>query len=90
MVTMVPFGVLMQIVRSQHLVYKNDCLLGDILLATSTYLLSGSADNTMKLWLIRTGECLQTWEFTTAVKRVAWSEDDSKVRNHEGSCCFES
>lgn len=34
----------------------------------------------MKLWLVRTGECLKTWEFTTAVKRVAWSEDDSKVR----------
>lgn len=33
----------------------------------------------MKLWLIKTGQCLQTWEFTTAVKRVAWSEDDSKV-----------
>lgn len=34
----------------------------------------------MKLWLVRTGECLKTWEFTTAVKRVAWSEDGSKVR----------
>lgn len=50
------------------------------LAATSTYLVSGSADNMMKLWLVRTGECLKTWEFTTAVKRVQWSEDDSKVR----------
>lgn len=33
----------------------------------------------MKLWNVRTGECLYTWEFPTAVKRVAWSEDDSKV-----------
>ena len=34
----------------------------------------------MKLWLVKTGECIKTWEFTTAVKRVQWSEDDSKVR----------
>lgn len=59
--------------------YKKLTFIFSTLLATSTYLLSGSADNTMKLWLIKTGECLQTWEFTTAVKRVAWSEDNSKV-----------
>lgn len=47
--------------------------------STSTYLLSGSADNTMKLWLVQTGECIRTWEFTTAVKRVQWSEDGTKV-----------
>ena len=34
----------------------------------------------LKLWLVKTGECLKTWEFETAIKRVAWSEDDSKVR----------
>ncbi|GHJ83613.1 hypothetical protein NliqN6_0015 [Naganishia liquefaciens] len=42
----------------------------------SKLLLSGSADNTMKLWDIKTGQCLKTWEFPTAVKRVAWSDDD--------------
>ncbi len=47
--------------------------------ATSTLLVSGSADNMLKLWNVRTGECLYTWEFPTAVKRVAWSEDDSKI-----------
>lgn len=33
----------------------------------------------MRLWKVATGECLFSWEFPTAVKRVAWSEDDSKV-----------
>jgi translation initiation factor 3 subunit I len=33
----------------------------------------------MRLWNVRTGQCIKTWEFPTAVKRVAWSEDDSKV-----------
>ncbi|BFZ54704.1 translation initiation factor eIF3 subunit [Savitreella phatthalungensis] len=43
----------------------------------STLLASGSADNTIKLWNVETGVCLKTWEFPTAVKRVAFSEDDS-------------
>ncbi|SGY77211.1 BQ5605_C005g03580 [Microbotryum silenes-dioicae] len=47
--------------------------------STSTYLISGSADNNLKLWDVRTGTCLYTWEFPTAVKRVMWSEDDSKI-----------
>ncbi|KAK4700692.1 translation initiation factor 3 subunit I, partial [Phenoliferia sp. Uapishka_3] len=47
--------------------------------STSTYLVSGSADNMMKLWLVKTGQCIKTWEFTTAIKRVQWSEDDSKI-----------
>ncbi|KAL1412434.1 translation initiation factor eIF3 subunit [Vanrija albida] len=40
------------------------------------YLLTGAADNTMKLWDVSTGKCLKTWEFLTAVTRVDWSEDD--------------
>jgi len=47
--------------------------------STSSMLVTGAADNTMKLWNVQTGECLYTWEFATAVKRVAFSEDDSKV-----------
>ncbi|KAL7415867.1 WD40 repeat-like protein [Mrakia frigida] len=43
----------------------------------SEFLLSASADNTMKLWQVATGKCLYTWEFPTAVKRVAWNEDDT-------------
>jgi translation initiation factor 3 subunit I len=46
-------------------------------LATSSLLLTGSADNSVKLWEVRTGKCLHTWEFKTVVKRVAFSEDDS-------------
>lgn len=42
----------------------------------STILASGSADNTIKLWNVQTGACLKTWDFPTAVKRVAFSEDD--------------
>jgi hypothetical protein len=33
----------------------------------------------MKLWEVQTGKCLFTWEFPTAVKRVAFSEDDSLI-----------
>jgi translation initiation factor 3 subunit I len=40
--------------------------------AKSELLLSGAADNTMKLWQVATGKLLYTWEFPTAVKRVAW------------------
>lgn len=47
--------------------------------AKSKFLVSGAADNTMKLWEVATGRCLYTWEFPTAVKRVAFSEDDLQV-----------
>ncbi|KAG8809368.1 translation initiation factor eIF3 subunit [Serendipita sp. 400] len=43
------------------------------------YLVSGAADNTLKLWDVRTGKCLHTWEFPTAVKRVAFSDDDNLI-----------
>lgn len=33
----------------------------------------------MRLWEVSTGKCLYVWEFPTAVKRVGWSSDDSKV-----------
>ena len=47
--------------------------------AKSQFLVSGSADNMMKLWSVQTGRCLYTWEFPTAVKRVAFSEDDDQI-----------
>ena len=47
--------------------------------AKSEFLISGSADNSMKLWQVSTGKCLFTWEFPTAVKRVTFSEDDDQV-----------
>ena len=43
------------------------------------FMVSGSADNTLRLWDIRTGKCLYTWEFPTAVKRVAFKDDGSQV-----------
>jgi len=45
----------------------------------SKFMVSGSADNTLKLWSVSTGKCLHTWEFPTAVKRVAFSDDDEQV-----------
>lgn len=40
---------------------------------------SGSADNTIKLWEVKTGKCLMTWDFPTAVKRVEFNEDGTKL-----------
>lgn len=42
-------------------------------------LASGSADNTVKLWNVQTGENVKTWEFPTAVKRVEFSEDGKQL-----------
>lgn len=46
---------------------------------TSTMIASGSADNTIKLWEVKTGKCLMTWDFPTAVKRVEFNEDGTKL-----------
>ncbi|KAH8159122.1 hypothetical protein CIB48_g9131 [Xylaria polymorpha] len=40
---------------------------------------SGSADNTMRLWEIKTGRLLKTWDFPTAVKRVEFSPDGCQL-----------
>ncbi|KAJ6456112.1 WD40-repeat-containing domain protein [Mycena sanguinolenta] len=45
----------------------------------SRFLVSGSADNTLRLWNVSSGECLYTWEFPTAVKWVAFNEDDAQI-----------
>ncbi|KAJ9650871.1 translation initiation factor eIF3 subunit [Neophaeococcomyces mojaviensis] len=42
-------------------------------------LATGAADNTIKLWNIKTGECVKTWENPTAIKRVQFSEDGSRL-----------
>jgi translation initiation factor 3 subunit I len=42
-------------------------------------MVSGAADNTLRLWSVQTGKCLYTWEFPTAVKRVAFSKDGKQV-----------
>ncbi len=46
---------------------------------TSTMIASGSADNTIRLWDIKSGRCLKTWDFPTAVKRVEFSEDGRRL-----------
>ncbi|KAJ8080362.1 translation initiation factor eIF3 subunit [Marasmius tenuissimus] len=45
----------------------------------SKYMISGAADNTLRLWSVSSGKCLYTWEFPTAVKRVAFSKDGKQV-----------
>lgn len=40
---------------------------------------SGSADNTIRLWDVKSGKNLMTWEFPTAVKRVEFNEDGTKL-----------
>jgi len=42
-------------------------------------MISGSADNTLRLWSVQTGKNLFTWEFPTAVKRVAFNDDGTQV-----------
>jgi WD40 repeat protein len=46
---------------------------------TSSLLITGSAANQMKLYEVASGKCIFTWEFDTAVKRVAFSEDGTQV-----------
>lgn len=46
---------------------------------SSTILASGSADNTIRLWDVKTCKLLKTWELPTAVKRVEFNEDATKL-----------
>jgi translation initiation factor 3 subunit I len=46
---------------------------------TSTLLASGAADNTARLWDVKSGKCLKSWDFNTAVKRVEFNEDGSQL-----------
>lgn len=46
---------------------------------STTLLASGAADNTVRLWDVRTGKCIKVWDFNTAVKRVEFNEDGTKL-----------
>lgn len=46
---------------------------------TCTILASGAADNTIRLWDVKSGKLLKTWEFGTAIKRVEFSPDGSQL-----------
>ena len=78
MVTMEPSGRLTLIVRvpkpfpiGEHLKPSR--------LAQSRLLVSGSADNTLRLWSVQSGKCLYKWELPASVKSVAFSETDDQV-----------
>lgn len=47
--------------------------------AYTRYLVSGSADNTLRLWQVSNGKCLYTWEFPTAVKSVAFNDEGNQI-----------
>jgi translation initiation factor 3 subunit I len=42
---------------------------------TTTFLATGAADSTMRLWDIKTGKLLKTWDFTSSIRRVEFSPD---------------
>ncbi|KAL6721359.1 translation initiation factor eIF3 subunit [Lecanora helva] len=46
---------------------------------STTLLASGAADNTVRLWDVRTGKCVKVWDFNTAVKRVEFNEDGTQL-----------
>ena len=46
---------------------------------TSELLATGGADNTMRLWEVKTGRLLKTWEFATSIKRVEFSPDGRQL-----------
>ncbi|KAF2665623.1 eukaryotic translation initiation factor-like protein 3 subunit [Microthyrium microscopicum] len=45
----------------------------------TTLLATGAADNTMRLWNVKTGKLLKTWEFESSIKRVEFSPDGRQL-----------
>src|SRR5260221_13436701 len=77
-VTMEPYGQWMWTV-SILLMISYILETDDYLAVQTRFLVSGSADNTLRLWQVSNGKCLFTWEFPTAVKRVAFNEEGSQI-----------
>ncbi|KAF2719697.1 WD40 repeat-like protein [Polychaeton citri CBS 116435] len=46
---------------------------------STTLLATGGADNTLRLWEVKTGKLLKTWDFPTAIKRCEFSEDGMQL-----------
>ncbi|WPH01217.1 eukaryotic translation initiation factor 3 subunit i [Acrodontium crateriforme] len=46
---------------------------------TTTLLATGGADSTMRLWDVKTGKLLKTWDYLTSIKRVEFSEDGKQL-----------
>ncbi|KAF1811860.1 eukaryotic translation initiation factor-like protein 3 subunit [Eremomyces bilateralis CBS 781.70] len=46
---------------------------------TTTLLASGGADNTIRLWDVKTGKLLKTWDFGSSIKRVEFSPDGTQL-----------
>jgi translation initiation factor 3 subunit I len=76
---MVQYGQSTSIVRTFLLLRHGNIDLDQCPAAQSRFLVSGSADNELRLWNVSDGKCLYVWEFPTAVKRVAFSDDDERV-----------
>jgi translation initiation factor 3 subunit I len=45
----------------------------------TTLLATGAADNTIRLWDVKTGKLLKTWEFESSIKRVEFSPDGRQL-----------
>jgi translation initiation factor 3 subunit I len=46
---------------------------------TTTLLATGAADNTIRLWDVKSGKLLKTWEFASSIKRVEFSYDGKQL-----------
>ena len=46
---------------------------------TTTLLATGAADNTIRLWDVKSGKLLKTWEFDSSIKRVEFSPDGTQL-----------
>ncbi|KAK3067625.1 translation initiation factor eIF3 subunit, partial [Coniosporium uncinatum] len=46
---------------------------------TTTFLASGGADNTLRLWEVKTGKLLKTWDFGSSIKRCEFSPDGKQL-----------
>ena len=46
---------------------------------STTLLASGAADNTIRLWEVKSGKLIKTWDFGSAIKRVEFSPDGRQL-----------